>query len=103
MIVVDRDGWWEGGGGIVGSGQSVVVAVDIFAAGQWQADEAAAGAGDGGSGVVQRWWSTVAIGLASISAATGTDDGWPGSTDLGLAGYGDEGSGAGGNRRLNRP
>ncbi|KAL6004975.1 hypothetical protein ACLOJK_005534 [Asimina triloba] len=94
VSVVDRDGWWEGGDDAVNSGRSAVVAVSVFTAGRWQADEAAASAGDGGNGVVRRRWSTVAIGLASGDAAAGTDD---------RRGDGGEGNSVGENRRPDRP
>ncbi|KAL5996828.1 hypothetical protein ACLOJK_007750 [Asimina triloba] len=62
-------------GKVTAGGRCVVVVVGIFATGQVQADEAAAGAGDGGSGVVRRQGLTVVIRLASGDAAAGIDDG----------------------------
>ncbi|KAL6000595.1 hypothetical protein ACLOJK_024294, partial [Asimina triloba] len=80
-------------GEVVAGRRCAMVAVGIFAAGWWQADEATAGTGDGGRGVLHRRWSTVAIRLTSGGAAAGIDDGWLGSIDRSLTCDGDEGSG----------
>ncbi|KAL5999186.1 hypothetical protein ACLOJK_040636 [Asimina triloba] len=96
IVAVNRDGMGEDGG----SG-----AVSVGGAGRrrrrmpQQGQSTAVTSGDGCGGVGRWQWPTVSIGLTSGGAAAGTDDGRPRSTDLGLAGDGDEGSNVGENRR----